>query len=62
MIGACETMRDTKHNNEMEGVTTDDHWRKLIMELCYGQIVKNVTPTGLLTNLGSVFNMGMYDR
>ncbi|XP_052100649.1 antiviral innate immune response receptor RIG-I-like isoform X3 [Mytilus californianus] len=38
-------------------VDIDDHWRKLIMELCHGQIVKNVTPSGLLTNLGSVFSM-----
>ena len=55
-------MGDTNHNKEMEGVTTDDHWRKLIMELCYSQIVKNVTPTSLLTNLSSVFNMGMFYR
>ncbi|VDI28321.1 ATP-dependent RNA helicase DDX58, partial [Mytilus galloprovincialis] len=38
-------------------VDIDDHWRKLIMELCRGQIVKNVIPSGLLTNLGSVFSM-----
>ena len=55
-------MGDSRHNKEMIDVTTDEHWRKLIMELCYDQIVKNVTPTGLLTNLGSVFSMGMYDR
>ena len=39
-------------------VSSDNHWRKLIMELCHGQIVKIVTPSGLLTNLGSVFDMG----
>ncbi|CAC5422567.1 DDX58 [Mytilus coruscus] len=38
-------------------VDIDDHWRKLIMELCHGQIVKNVIPSGLLTNLGSVFSL-----
>ncbi|XP_052100646.1 interferon-induced helicase C domain-containing protein 1-like isoform X1 [Mytilus californianus] len=34
----------------------DDHWRKLIMELCRGQIVRNVVPSSLLTSLGPIFS------
>lgn len=30
------------------------------MELCYGQIVKNVIPSGLLPNLGVIFSNGMF--
>ncbi|VDI05286.1 Hypothetical predicted protein, partial [Mytilus galloprovincialis] len=37
-------------------VNTDYHWRRFIMELCYGQIVKNVIPSGLLPNLGVIFS------
>ncbi|CAG2224529.1 unnamed protein product [Mytilus edulis] len=37
-------------------VNTDYHWRRFIMELCYGQIVKNVIPSGLLPNLEVIFS------
>lgn len=42
---------------EAASIDLDDHWRKLIMELCHGQIVKNVIPSGLLTNLGPIFSL-----
>lgn len=47
------------HDNPID-VNTDYHWRRFVMELCHGQIVTNVIPSGLLPNLGLIFCGGMF--
>ncbi|CAG2224485.1 DDX58 [Mytilus edulis] len=37
-------------------MNTDDHWRKFIMELCQGQIVNNIIPSGILISIGSILS------
>ncbi|XP_076102863.1 antiviral innate immune response receptor RIG-I-like isoform X1 [Mytilus galloprovincialis] len=39
-----------------DDISTDDHWRKLIVKLFRKQIVQKVTPSDLLGNIGTLFS------
>lgn len=43
----------------VDDISTDDHWRKLIVELFRKQIVQKVTPSDLLGNIGTLFSPGL---
>ncbi|XP_052100654.1 antiviral innate immune response receptor RIG-I-like [Mytilus californianus] len=40
----------------VDDISSDDHWRKLIVELFRKQIVQKVTPSDLLGNIGTLFS------